>query len=86
MFIEGKKFPHGQLSPFKWRIYVYDIVKFVTNERFMFWFIDFDPDCYFQLMKLLFTQQEVYEFLTSQKGFIDMYSGKVAGLEQCFDH
>ena len=32
MFLEGKKFPAGSLSAFKWRIYVYDIVRFITNE------------------------------------------------------
>jgi hypothetical protein len=31
MFLEGKKFPQGTLSSFKWRIYVYDIVRFATN-------------------------------------------------------
>ena len=31
MFLEGKKFPQGTLSAFKWRIYVYDIVRFATN-------------------------------------------------------
>jgi hypothetical protein len=47
LFLEGKKFPHGTLSAFKWRIYVYDVVKFMTNDKFLNWFLDFDPDVYF---------------------------------------
>lgn len=54
MFIEGKKFPQGNLSSFKWRIYVYDIVRFATNEKFLNWFLEFDPDSFFKLMKTLF--------------------------------
>jgi len=56
MFLEGKKFPQGTLSAFKWRIYVYDIVRFATNEKFMNWFLEFDPDTFFKLMKQLFTE------------------------------
>lgn len=47
MFLLGKKFPSGILSSFKWRIYVYDIVRFITNERFSIWFLEFDADHYF---------------------------------------
>lgn len=54
MFLEGKKFPQGTLSSFKWRIYVYDIVRFATNQQFLEWFLAFDPDCFFKLMKTLF--------------------------------
>ncbi len=73
MFLEGKKFPQGTLSAFKWRIYVYDIVRFATNERFMNWFLEFDPETFFKLMKQLFTDQEPYEYIVSQKAFIEMY-------------
>lgn len=65
MYIEGKKFPQGTLSAFKWRIYVYDIVRFSTNDKFLEWFLAFDPDCFFQLMKSLFLDQEPYEYIQS---------------------
>ena len=65
MFLEGKKFPQGTLSAFKWRIYVYDIVRFATNQQFLTWFLAFDPDCFFKLMKTLFLDQEPYEYITS---------------------
>ena len=33
LFIEGKKFPSGQLSIFKWRCFIYDIIRFLTSEQ-----------------------------------------------------
>jgi hypothetical protein len=86
MFLEGKKFPQGTLSSFKWRIYVYDIVRFATNQQFLTWFLAFDPDCFFKLMKGLFLDQEPYEYITSQEGFIEMYKEKVNGLDACMTH
>lgn len=86
MFLEGKKFPQGTLSSFKWRIYVYDIVRFATNQQFLEWFLAFDPDCFFKLMKTLFLDQEPYEYITSQKGFIEMYKDQVNGLDACMTH
>lgn len=56
LFIEGKKFPSGILSTFKWRSYVYDIVRFATNEKFLKWFLEFDPECFFSLLKKLFLE------------------------------
>jgi hypothetical protein len=44
---------------------VYDIVRFATNEKFMNWFLEFDPDTFFKLMKQLFTEQEPYEYIVS---------------------
>jgi len=47
LFLEGKKFPQGSLSIDKWRYYVYDIVRFCTNEKFMGWFLEFDCQTFF---------------------------------------
>lgn len=65
MFLEGKKFPSGTLSAFTWRMYVFDIVRFTTNERFLKWFLDFDPDAFFKLMRSLYLDQEPFEYLVS---------------------
>ena len=65
MFLEGKKFPSGNLSSFKWRIYVYDIVRFCTNDQFLTWFLEFDPDSFFKLMKKLFVEDEPFGYITS---------------------
>ena len=86
LFIEGKKFPSGSLTSFKWRCYIYDIVRFLTNERFISWFLRFDPHEFMQTLKKLFLEQEPYEYIRSQDSFIEMYRDQVAGLEACGPH
>ena len=65
IFLEGKKFPQGALSSFKWRCYVYDIVRFCTNDKFMSWFLNFDPESFFQVLKKLFLDQDPYDYIIS---------------------
>lgn len=47
LFLEGKKFPSGSLSSDRWRYYVYDVVRFCTNSKFMQWFLEFDAEAFF---------------------------------------
>ena len=47
LFLEGKKFPTGTLSSFKWRMYVFDIVRFITTPQFLRWFLEFDGHRFF---------------------------------------
>ena len=42
LFLEGKKFPSGTMSSFKWRMYVFDIVRFITTPQFLKWLLRFD--------------------------------------------
>ncbi len=44
MFLEGKMFPYGSLSPEKWRMHVYDIANFVTTDEFLKELINFDAE------------------------------------------
>ena len=85
LFIEGKKFPSGSLSSFKWRCYVYDIVRFLTDERCLIFFLDFDPYSFFKILKKLFLEQEPYEYIKSQDMFIKQYKDQVIGLEPCMN-
>mmetsp|Transcript_17232 Transcript_17232/g.12304 ORF Transcript_17232/g.12304 Transcript_17232/m.12304 type:complete len:152 (-) Transcript_17232:738-1193(-) len=54
MFLEGKMFPTGQLSPEKWRIHIQDIANFVTTEDFLRELILFDSDQFFRVAAKLF--------------------------------
>lgn len=60
LFLEGKKFPTGTLSAFKWRMYVFDIVRFVTTSQFLRWFLHFDPQRFFKMILALYINQEPY--------------------------
>ena len=86
LFLEGKKFPSGQLSAFKWRCYIYDIVRFCTNIQFMNWFLDFDPEAFLSVLKRVFLDTEPQEYVSSQHSFIAMYKEEVPGLEPCMTH
>lgn len=44
MFLEGKMFPSGSLSPDKWRMHVYDIANFLTTDEFLRELITFDAE------------------------------------------
>lgn len=60
LFLQGKKFPAGTLSAFKWRMYVFDIVRFITTPQFLKWFLQFDPKCFFKLIQPLFLETEPF--------------------------
>ena len=83
LFLEGKRFPQGSLSYFKWHCYVFDIVRFFTNQRFLTWFLEFDPESFFTILKKLYLDQEPYDYISNQDSFIAMYAEKVPGLEAC---
>jgi hypothetical protein len=63
LFLEGKKFPSGSLSSDSWRYYVYDVVRFCTNEKFMQWFLEFDADAYFKILRKLFNDAEPSHYI-----------------------
>lgn len=86
LFLEGKKFPTGTLSAFKWRMYVFDIVRFITTSQFLRWFLHFDPQRFFKLILALYINQEPYQYISTQKTFVEMYRDEVAGLEECASH
>ena len=86
LFIEGKKFPAGSLSSFKWRCYIYDIVRFLTNERFLSFFFEFDAHTFFAILKKLFLEHEPFEFIRTQTDFIAKYQHEIVGLEPCMTH
>lgn len=86
LYMEGKNFPQGQLSSLRWRYYVMDIVRFCTNERFMQWFLDFDPDSFFAILRKVFNEPEPFEFIMSQDDFIAKHKAENPFLEPCYAH
>ena len=74
------------MSAFKWRCYIYDVVRFLTKEEFMSWFLEFDPHFYFHVLKKLYLEQEPYEYIRSQENFFKMYEDSISGLEPCLTH
>lgn len=86
LFLEGKKFPTGTLTIFKWRMYVFDIVRFITTKQFLKWFLEFDARRFFKLIQPLFLEEFPFENILFQKSFIEMYKHEVPGLEESASH
>lgn len=63
-----------------------DIVRFCTNERFMQWFLDFDPDSFFAILRKVFNDPEPFEFIMSQDDFIAKHRAENPFLEPCYTH
>ena len=64
---------------------MFDIVRFFTNERFLIWFLEFDPESFFMILKKIYLEQEPYDYITNQADFIAMYHAKTPGLEPCLN-
>ena len=63
MFLEGKRFPYGELTEQQWRYHVYDILNFVSAEEYLTELLDFDPDMFFRVIAKLF-RQKPWQFIT----------------------
>lgn len=63
-----------------------DIVRFFTNEKFMQWFLDFDPDSFFAILKKLFNEHEPFDFIMTQDAFIAQHREENPFLEPCYTH
>ena len=67
MFLDGRKFPNGNLEDTQWRMHVYHIVDFVTNEDNLKEILDFDPEQFFKIMAKLFLGKP-WEYLSNCEG------------------
>ena len=61
-------------------------MRFLTSDRFLAYFLDFDPFSFFRIVKKLFLEREPFEYIRSQESFIEMYKENVIGLEPCLTH
>ena len=67
MFLDGRRFPNGNLADAQWRTHVYHIVDFVTNEDHLKEILDFDPEQFFKIMVKLFLGKP-WEYLSNCEG------------------
>ena len=63
MFLYGKKFPSGTLETIKFKVQVFNIVDFVTDEDNLAAMLDFDAETFFDTMVDMFTL-EPWHFIT----------------------
>lgn len=73
-------FPYGNLSQEKWRIHVYDIAHFISNEEFYSELMTFDSEQFFKVVSRLF-YGEPYKYLCTQDEYYTRKNAK--GYDQC---
>ena len=54
LYLNGKKFPQGNIKEAKWRAYVHDIVQFLSSTEILFDLVCMDAETLFQVMSILF--------------------------------
>lgn len=54
MFLDGKKFPFGNLSVLQWQQHTYQIIDFIMNDKYMNDVFIFDPEQFFKVIARLF--------------------------------
>jgi hypothetical protein len=52
----------------------------------MAWFLDFDCNTFFHILKKLFVDPEPSDFIRTQETFIAAHKGQNPFLEPCFTH
>lgn len=57
LFLKGRKFPSGMLDPAQYKLQVFNIVDFVTDEDNLAAMLDFDAEGFFEMMVRLFTSE-----------------------------
>jgi hypothetical protein len=50
MFLQGKKFPYGDLTAAQYKQHVYNIVHFVTTDEYLTQMLDFDSEEFFKII------------------------------------
>lgn len=79
LFIDGKMFPSGFLTPEKHRIHIYDIVNFITNDYVLDELLQFDCECFFKVVAKLYYGLP-FKFLMEQKDYLLKNPVKGTGL------
>lgn len=54
MFLEGKKFPYGNLTTTQWQQHTYQIIEFIMNDKYLSDIFVFDPEQFFKVIARLF--------------------------------
>lgn len=57
MFLEGKKFPYGNLTQPQWQAHTFQIINFIMNDKYLNDVFIFDPEQFFKVIARLFCGQ-----------------------------
>jgi hypothetical protein len=63
LFLNGKKFPQGNIREKKWRCYIHDIIDFLSNSEIIKVLLDIDAETLFQIISILFYPSKPYDLV-----------------------
>ena len=67
LFLNGKRFPYGNIPEKRWRKYVNEIVDCISQKNIMLDLLYIDAEAYFQIISILFYKGKVFEFVKEDK-------------------
>jgi len=67
LFLQGKKFPSGELDESQFKAHTFNIVDFLTSDQTLPQLLDFDAEAFFQVVLHLF-QGKPWSFLVRESG------------------
>ena len=63
LFLHGKKFPLGTLRESKWKVYVTEVVSFISVKENLKMLLNIDSEIFFQIISIVFYQGKQFEFV-----------------------
>lgn len=70
LFLQGKKFPSGNLDDSQFKAHTLNIVDFVSNEETLALLLDFDPEAFFQTVVCLFSGRPWYYLINHSSTYL----------------
>ena len=67
MFLNGKKWPSGNIPQARWKNYVHEIVDCISQKNIMLDLLYIDAEAYFQIISICFYKGLVFDFIKSGK-------------------
>eukprot|EP00347_Sterkiella_histriomuscorum_P024298 403331615 len=70
LFIDGKKFPQGNIREHKWRSYIHDVIQFLSTPEYLKVLLEIDAETLFQVISILFYPSKPFELVQQGRDLI----------------
>jgi hypothetical protein len=63
LFLNGKKFPSGNIRERKWRTYIHDIIEFLSEQHILRVLLELDAETFFQTVAIIFYPSKAFDLV-----------------------
>lgn len=63
LFIDGKKFPQGNIRERKWRSYIHDVIQVISTHEYLQMLLYIDAEALFQVIAILFYPSKPFDLV-----------------------